>query len=159
MPDPIPSRPTITGDDLRPSTHWARWRQALPVLGVISVGGLLGTLSRYGVSVVIPYEPGKFAWATFGVNVVGCFLMGILMVLLDYARPGHPLLRPFLGVGVLGGFTTFSTYVLDTIRTSAEAPRTGLAYLLGTPLAALVAVWIGVTLTRMTINRRRQESS
>ena len=154
MPDPLPFRSAIADP-----TRRARLRHALPVLGATSAGGVLGTLSRYGVSVVIPYEPGKFAWATLGVNVVGCFLMGILMVLLDYARPGRPLLRPFLGVGVLGGFTTFSTYILDTIRTSAEAPRTGLAYLLGTPVAALVAVWIGVTLTRMLIIRRRRETS
>ena len=73
--------------------------------------------------------------------------------------PYRRLLRPFLGIGVLGGFTTFSTYILDTIRTSAEAPRTGLTYLVGTLLAALVAVWIGAALTRRTIIRRRQESS
>lgn len=154
MPDPNPS--AVTGDDLR-ATRRARWRQVLPVLGAISVGGVLGSLSRYGVSVAMPHEPRDFAWATFGVNVVGCLLMGVLMALLEYARPGHPLLRPFLGIGVLGGFTTFSTYVVDTLRTSAEAPGTGLAYLLGTPLAALVAVWIGATLTRTTILRRRRE--
>ncbi|REF36215.1 fluoride efflux transporter FluC [Thermasporomyces composti] len=154
MPDPNPS--AVTGDDLR-ATRRARWRQVLPVLGAISVGGVLGSLSRYGVSVAMPHEPRDFAWATFGVNVIGCLLMGVLMALLEYARPGHPLLRPFLGIGVLGGFTTFSTYVVDTLRTSAEAPGTGLAYLLGTPLAALVAVWIGATLTRTTILRRRRE--
>ncbi|MEQ7127574.1 CrcB family protein [Actinopolymorpha sp. B11F2] len=154
------SRPATASDDLPLRTRrLQQWRGALPVLAAVSAGGVLGSLVRSGVSVAFPHRSGEFAWATFAINVSGCLLIGVLMVLLEQVWTGRRLLRPFLGIGVLGGFTTFSTYILDAIRTSAEAPRTGLAYLAGTLLLALSAVWIGATLTHKTIARRRQESS
>ncbi|GAA1676534.1 hypothetical protein GCM10009733_086790 [Nonomuraea maheshkhaliensis] len=79
----------------------------------------------------------------------GCLLIGVLMVLITEARPAHRLVRPFLGVGVLGGYTTFSTYAVDVRRTvEAGAPLTGLAYLVATMLAAVAATAAGVWLTR-----------
>ena len=53
-------------------------------------------------------------WATLLTNVVGCALIGVLMVLVAERWPDRRLVRPFLGTGILGGFTTFSTYVVDT---------------------------------------------
>ena len=61
----------------------------------------------------------------------------------------HPLTRPFLGTGVLGGYTTFSTAMVDTQHLwSAGAAATGLAYLFGTLAAALAAAWLGVLAAR-----------
>ncbi|MDQ1293781.1 MAG: fluoride exporter, partial [Actinomycetota bacterium] len=87
--------------------------------------------------------PGAFAWATLIVNVVGCLLIGVLMGVIARVGVGR-LVRPFLGIGVLGGFTTFSTYVAD-IQQSLQvgAARTALAYLATTLLLALVSVWLG----------------
>ncbi|MBO0868641.1 MAG: CrcB family protein, partial [Micromonosporaceae bacterium] len=69
--------------------------------------------------------------------------------------PGGRLLRPFLGTGLLGGYTTFSTYVVDTQRlVAAGAAGTALAYLLGTVVAALAATYLGVVLTRRLTQRR-----
>ncbi|SCL52173.1 camphor resistance protein CrcB [Micromonospora eburnea] len=124
------------------------------VLGVIAAGGVLGALARAGLQTAFPHPPTGFPWATFGVNVVGCLLIGALMAVLT-ARPAGPLLRPFLGVGVLGGFTTFSTYVVDAQRAvTAGAPGTALAYLAATLVGALLAVWTGDAVTsRLLLTR------
>ena len=119
------------------------------MLAAIAAGGVLGTLARYGIQTALPHRPAEFGWATFGINVVGCFLIGVLMVVLDPALRGEPLLRPFLGVGVLGGFTTFSAYAVDIDQAIlAGAVGTALAYLVATLVAALVAVWAGSAITR-----------
>ncbi|WDZ82973.1 fluoride efflux transporter FluC [Micromonospora cathayae] len=123
-------------------------------LVVIAGGGVLGTLARFGAQTALPHRPTGFPWATFGVNVLGCLLIGVLMVLLTRVWVGRPLLRPFLGVGVLGGFTTFSAYVLDVEQAvRAGVPATALAYLTGTVLAALGAVWAGETVTGWLLDR------
>jgi CrcB protein len=106
------------------------------------------------VQAAAPHGPTDFPWATFGVNVLGCVLIGVLMVLVDRLRPG-PLVRPFLGVGVLGGFTTFSTWavqVQEAVR--AGAPGTAGLYLGGTLLGALAGVWAGETVTAALLARR-----
>lgn len=119
------------------------------VLAVIAVGGGLGALARYGLAEVMPTAPGRFPWATFLANVGGCLLIGVLMVLITEVWSAHRLVRPFLGVGFLGGFTTFSTYAEET-RTLLTPSSVVLAftYLAGTLVAALLAVIAGVWLTR-----------
>ncbi|MBB5826345.1 FluC/FEX family fluoride channel [Micromonospora carbonacea] len=113
------------------------------VLGVIAAGGVLGALARAGVQAAFPHPPTGFPWATFGVNVSGCLLIGALMAVVTAGRV-PPLTRPFLGVGVLGGYTTFSTYVVDVRQAAlAGAAGTALAYLVATLLGALAAVWVG----------------
>ncbi|PWR05808.1 fluoride efflux transporter CrcB [Micromonospora acroterricola] len=114
------------------------------VLAAIATGGVLGALARVGLHHALPHVPSAFPWATFGVNVTGCLLIGVLMAVLGHLRGGPPLVRPFLGVGVLGGFTTFSTYAVDVQQAVvAGAPVTALAYLAATVIGALVAVWCG----------------
>jgi CrcB protein len=114
-------------------------------LAVVSIGGVLGALARYGLQSAFPSRPGGFDWATFAINVSGCLLIGIVVVFATESGRAHPLLRPFLATGVLGGFTTFSTYVVGIQRgLPAGAPRTALAYGAGTAIAALAAAWVGV---------------
>jgi CrcB protein len=126
------------------------------VLGTIAAGGILGAEARYGLASVLPHRAGQFPWATFLTNVGGCLLIGALMVLVTEVWAAHPLLRPFLGVGVLGGFTTFSTYTVDIQRlVAAGAARTGLLYLVGTLVAALAAVHTGMSLTRLATRPRK----
>jgi CrcB protein len=118
-------------------------------LGVIAVGGAVGALARYGVGLWRPTVPGGFPWGTFAINVVGCLLIGVLMVLVTDVFTGRPLLRPFLGVGVLGGFTTFSTYA-NEVRALLRPGSVPVAfgYLAGTLVSALVAVVLGMVLAR-----------
>ncbi|OXM52827.1 chromosome condensation protein CrcB [Amycolatopsis thailandensis] len=124
----------------------SRW----DVLAAVGVGGALGSLARYGLSVALPHSRGQFALSTFATNVSGCLLIGILMAALTATADPHRLLRPFLGVGILGGYTTFSTYATDTLDLVTNGrPFTGLAYAFGTVVAALVAVYAGHEITRV----------
>jgi CrcB protein len=122
------------------------------VLAAISAGGVIGALARYGLQTAFPHAVTGFPWATFGINVSGCLLIGALMILVTEVWPGRVLARPFLGVGVLGGFTTFSTYVIDMQQAVLSgAARTALAYLTLTLSGAMFAVWAGATVTSWLI--------
>lgn len=131
-----------------PLGHGLR-RAPWPVLGVIAAGGAIGTVARYALLSAFPHPAAGFGWAAFAINVSGCLLIGVLMVLVTEARQAHRLVRPFLGTGVLGGFTSFSTYVADTQHALlAAAPRVALLYTAGTALSALAAAWAGIAMTR-----------
>ncbi|WP_405684217.1 fluoride efflux transporter CrcB [Streptomyces sp. NBC_01387] len=131
-------------------------RDTWPVLAVVSVGGAIGASARYGAALIWPTAPAGFPWTTLVVNVVGCAVIGVFMVVISDVWAAHRLVRPFFGTGVLGGFTTFSTYAVD-IRRLLEGghARTGVAYLGLTLLAALAAVWSAVWLTRRAIAWRQ----
>lgn len=119
------------------------------ILAVIGAGGVLGSLARWGVSLALPHRPGAFAWSTFTVNILGAFLLGVLMVLVTDVWSRSRYLRPFLGVGVLGGFTTFSTYLLDVHdQLGTGHLATAAVYLVGSLLGGLVSVWLGLRVTR-----------
>nr|WP_225955538.1 CrcB family protein [Kibdelosporangium phytohabitans] len=120
----------------------------MPIVAAVSVGGGLGALARYLVGLAVPAP-----WGTFGINVLGCFLIGVLMVLATETFRAHRLVRPFLGVGVLGGFTTFSAYAVDADQLLSDSPWLAGAYLVGTLVAALVAVAAGVWLVRRLARR------
>lgn len=127
-----------------------------PVLGVVSLGGALGASARYGLQQAFPHRPDQFEWTTFAINAIGCLLIGVLMSCTGTLRPGARLWYPFLGVGVLGGFTTFSTYVVDIQRTlAADGAEIAWAYLAATVVTALFAVWMGTVLTTWALQRRR----
>jgi len=86
-------------------------------LVLVLVGGGLGSAARYLVSTWTGEHFGTaFPWGTLTVNLVGCFLIGLLATLADEAAAVGPEARVFLVVGVLGGFTTFSSFALDTLR-------------------------------------------
>jgi CrcB protein len=141
--------------DLRVAARRRELRRApWAVLAVVSAGGVVGALGRYGLSAAWPHRPGGFPWATFTVNVTGCLLIGVLMVLITEVWAAHRLLRPFLGTGLLGGYTTFSTYSVEVQQlVAAGAARTALLYLAGTLVTALGAVYAGVTVTRVATRR------
>lgn len=154
----MPSDSDVDLHDPRQRSELSRtpWR----VLGVISAGGAIGALARYGIGVAFAPPATGFPWATFGINVSGCLLIGVLMVLITEVWTAHELVRPFLGVGILGGFTTFSTYVVDIQRlVNANAAAVAMVYLVATVLAALAAVYTGIALTRLVTRHRRGRES
>jgi CrcB protein len=129
-------------------------RERGDLLAVIAVGGAIGAAARYGVSGIAPYRDGHFPWGTFVVNVSGCLAIGVLMVLVLDVWPHHRCLRPFAGVGVLGGYTTFSTYALESRDLMALGhAATAVAYLLGSVLAGVTATSIGILVTRAVVER------
>ncbi|MCG8926791.1 CrcB family protein [Lentzea sp. CC55] len=108
MPNPPPDRP-------------------LAFVSLVSLGGGLGGVARYGLSALVPG-----AWGLFLINVLGSFLIGVLMGLVP-----RPLVRAFFGVGLLGGFTTFSSYAVSWSWA-----------LLATPICAVAAAFLGLRVTR-----------
>lgn len=80
----------------------------------------------------------------------------MLVVLVTERREAHPLVRPLLGTGVLGGYTTFSTYAVDAhqVLGAGRLVAAG-AYVVGTLVAALVATWVGLRLTRLAVGLPR----
>nr|MDT0663137.1 fluoride efflux transporter CrcB [Micromonospora sp. DSM 115978] len=111
---------------------------------MIAVGGALGAAARYGLAVAWPTPAGGLPWATFVTNLAGCALLGVLMRAITRPAAPHRLIRPFLGTGVLGGFTTFSTYAVETIAlVDAGHPALAAGYVIGTVIGALAAVRLG----------------
>jgi len=130
------------------------------ILLVIAAGGALGSVTRWWVTAAVPHTEGGLPWATWLENVTGAFLLGALMVFILDVWPPSRFVRPFWGVGVLGGYTTFSTYMLDTrtLLGTGQVPA-AFGYLFGTLLTGLLAVWAGVLLARATVTaaeRRHQ---
>lgn len=125
------------------------------VVAVVALGGGIGAAARYGGGLLWPTGPAAFPSTTLLVNVIGSALIGVLLVLIVEVWAAHRLARPFLGTGVLGGFTTFSTYAADVERLiDAGHTRTGLIYLALTPALALLAVWLAAAATRRLVGRR-----
>ncbi len=148
----VPDAPGVPGP---PARRASAGRGQLPVVCAVSVGGGVGAAARYGASLLWPTEAGAFPWTTFLVNVAGCAVIGVFLVLVTEVWAAHRLVRPFFGTGVLGGFTTFSTYAVDIQRLVDDGrAATGLAYLAATLLAALAAVWAAARLTRRAIGWR-----
>jgi CrcB protein len=124
------------------------------VLACIAVGGALGTLARWSLGELFPHDSSEFPWNTFLANVSGALLIGVLMAFLLEVQISRRYVRPFLGVGVLGGYTTFSTYMLDTRNLLvADRPAHALGYLAGTLILGLAAVMLGAAATRATLAR------
>ncbi|SEM65609.1 camphor resistance protein CrcB [Loktanella fryxellensis] len=117
----------------------------------VALGGAIGSTLRWltGQAALRLIGPG-FPWGTVTVNVLGSFLMGVLVVVL--AERGGQRAAPFLMTGVLGGFTTFSAFTLDTVALVERGQyMLAVANAGGTVLIGLAALVLGMTLTRMVI--------
>lgn len=120
----------------------------LTTLLQVALGGAIGASARYLTSVGAMRLMGPgFPWATLTVNVMGSFLMGMLVVIL--AQKGGMKAAPFLMTGILGGFTTFSAFSLDAF-TIYERGQTGLAatYVIASVVLSLTAIVAGILITR-----------
>lgn len=129
-------------------------RERWDILSVIAAGGAAGAAGRWSLLDLFPHRLGELPWTTVAINASGSLLLGVLMVVVVDVLPDQRLLRPFLGVGVLGGYTTFSTAALDV----HELLRTGHVAAAATYLAlsvslSLLAVWVGLVSTRSLVRR------
>jgi len=117
-----------------------------------ALGGALGALARWAIAEALPHSPGAWPWSTLLVNLVGCLALGALLAVLLARYPHSPWLRPFLAVGVLGGFTTYSTFAMDVVRlTGSGHPVLAVAYVLASVLGGACAVVAGLVTARAAI--------
>jgi len=125
------------------------------VLAVIALGAVVGATARYELAQALPTSPGTFPWATFWANMSGSLALGFLLVLLlDRAR-AHRLLRPFLATGILGAYTTMSTYLVETAVLIKDGHATvGVTYALASLVLGLVLAFAGMIGARQLTQRR-----
>jgi CrcB protein len=122
-------------------------------VALVFVGGAVGTGLRYWISAVTPHWAGVPV-ATFGINVVGALLLGVLLELLagsNLDSGWSRRLRLGIGTGGLGGFTTYSALATDTVTLAAGHPGRGVGYALATVTVGAVASIAGIWLVRRTL--------
>ena len=113
-----------------------------------AVGGALGALARWGATVALP-SPGGWPWATLLVNLTGCLLLGVLLGAVLPRFPRSTWLRPLLATGVLGGYTTYSTFAVDVVELVDDgAVGTAVGYLVVSVAGGVLAAAAGVELGR-----------
>ena len=115
---------------------------------LIGLAGFLGTLARYGLSSLVARRYGEtFPYGTFAVNALGCFLAGVLFYLMYDRFLTSPTLRSVIFIGLLGGFTTFSAYGLQTFTLLRDGEISlALLYMGVSNVAGLFLVWAGYRL-------------
>jgi len=118
-------------------------------LAAIFAGGFLGAIARAGLLEALPHDPGEWPWATFLANVVGAFLLGYTVTRLQERLPLSAYRRPFLGTGLCGALTTFSTMQLELLR-MLDGSHVGLAagYAAASLAVGFVAVAAATNLVR-----------
>jgi CrcB protein len=116
-------------------------------MAAIAGGGALGTLARYVIERAVVVSPTGLPWATLSVNVLGSFLLGVVVTLVVERWPTDRYLRPLVAVGFCGGFTTFSTLAVEIDRRIQHGHIGVAAAYLGLSLVAgLGAALAGITL-------------
>ncbi|WP_434047510.1 MULTISPECIES: fluoride efflux transporter CrcB [Sorangium] len=118
----------------------------------IGLGGAAGTLARYGLSTWCQQRFGAgFPYGTLAVNVIGSFLLGVIMQIAASTELLSPTLRLGLGTGVMGGFTTYSSFNHETIRLFDDRAWMGVLNVVVTVAGCLVAGVLGMTVVRRLI--------
>ena len=123
---------------------------SIRAVAAVAAGGAVGALGRYAIGEAGAGLGIAAPWATLAVNVSGCFLMGLLVaaILADPSR--HPLWRPLLGIGALGGFTTFSAFAGDAVLLAGEGSwLAAVGYVAVTLVGGLLALRAGVATGQM----------
>lgn len=112
----MPAHPIVstTTAARRPAAHRARARPNLGVPAAIGLGGALGGVARYEIALAAPTSAGGFPWATWWINLAGALVLGVVVTLVVERWPPTRYVRPFVGIGVCGGFTTWSTFMTET---------------------------------------------
>jgi CrcB protein len=123
---------------------------------LVMLGGVVGSLGRAGMSVVVPHATGAWPWSTLIVNVVGSGALAFLLVVLAARLPRARAPRMLLGTGLIGGFTTFSTFAVDVVNLSHHGERLlAASYLLATVAGTLAAAGLGLVAARALVGEGR----
>lgn len=117
------------------------------MLAAVAAGGMLGASARHGIATALPAGPDGFPWATFWTNVSGSLVLGALLAHLLTRFPPSRYLRPFLASGVLGAYTTYSTFAVETdLLVRAGEAATAIGYATASLVAGFAAAWLGIVL-------------
>lgn len=127
------------------------------VLAAIAAGGFLGAPARYELALALPASSGSFPLSTFVTNIFGSFVLGALLTLIVEKWPPRKYLRPFFATGVLGAYTTWSTFMVDTdlLARDGHVAMSAL-YVFATLAAGLTAAYAGILLVRTFPTPRRR---
>jgi CrcB protein len=122
----------------------------IKTLLLIGTGGFAGSISRYLLTKFIATKwPMAFPWGTFSVNIIGCFLIGIIMGM-SFQSSISTQTRLLLATGFCGGFTTFSTYSLEIFELYQRGQAgISMLYLFTSILAGFLSVWLGLWVVRV----------
>jgi CrcB protein len=124
------------------------------VIGYVAaaLGGAVGALARWGVAEALPRGATGWPWATLLVNLVGCLVLGLLIGSVFARSPASAWPRPLLGTGVLGGFTTYSAFAVETVQL-VDGGRTGpaAAYVLVSVAGGVAASALGLVAGRAAV--------
>jgi len=158
-PDLAPADPAEASRRPRRPVPGRRQGRVQPdVLAAIAAGGMLGATARFKLAEALPTDPGHFPWATFWTNVSGSFVLGFVLVVLLERFPPTRLVRPFVATGILGAFTTMSTYQVETVLLLRDGhAATAVLYALASLAAGLGLAYTGMTAARLTPTRRHRE--
>ena len=118
---------------------------------LVGAGGALGAMGRYGFSLLVGrFHNGLFPLATFGVNVIGSLVMGLLIGVLAKTTPEwQPEARLLIATGLLGGFTTFSAFSLDVVTLLERGNMvTAIFYAIASLIVAVLALFVGLWIAR-----------
>ena len=117
---------------------------------LVAIGGAIGASARHGVSLLALRTLGPgWPWGTFAANLIGSFLMGCLIGWLAFKVDGGRDMRLLLGTGILGGFTTFSAFSLETFQMiERKAHLQAAGYALGSIVAGVLCLLVGLALAR-----------
>ena len=128
----------------------AGWPRLRPVvLAAVFIGGCVGGLARYQLTKAWPTPAHGFPWATFVINNSGAFVLALLLVLVIEVLPPTTYVRPLLGTGFCGAWTTFSSIVVTADQLIAHGhPRLGATYVLTSMVAGLGSAALGLVLVR-----------
>lgn len=130
----------------------SEWRVAL----IVGVGGAAGALARWGVNLAFTGVSWPFPVPTLLVNLLGCLIMGLLVAVVISWDGAPAFLRPLVGMGFLGGFTTFSAFAIDTWHLAQSgASLSALAYVVVSVLGCIAAAWAGLRGGMAFAGRRR----
>ncbi|MDA0292395.1 MAG: fluoride efflux transporter CrcB [Verrucomicrobia bacterium] len=119
---------------------------------LVGAGGFIGSIARYLLSGWVLHHTlgGKFPWSTFVVNVLGCLLIGVLSGMIERLEWFTPQMRLLLLTGLLGGFTTFSAFGLETVFLLRRGEvLIAVAYALSSVAVCVTAVWVGLRMIEL----------
>lgn len=118
----------------------------------VAVGGALGSLARYAFGAWIYDRMGtRFPYGTFVINITGCFIIGLVLTILDTRAELHSAWRLAVPIGFVGAYTTFSTFEFETYRAAQDRPVVALLYVGSSVILGYLAVYLGIQTSKLFV--------